>query len=180
MLNLVPRGREEERPWERGCRMLEIYWTLRLKSLNFSTYLLLFPFANYVFSKILRDTVLMVFLSNFAREIGTRATRIYAFADARAFDRGGGAVATTVHSILVRSASVYFGHMVSETTRFRLIEKKTRGALRSWPRWTQGIVSVEYMFGRIIIASDIRIKVMKNWSFLYSELSPRTFVIPEN
>ena len=27
--------------------MLEIYWTLCLKSLNFSFYLLLFPFANY-------------------------------------------------------------------------------------------------------------------------------------
>ena len=33
--------------------------------------------------------VAMVFLSNFAREIGARATRIYAFAHARAFDRGG-------------------------------------------------------------------------------------------
>ena len=32
--------------------------------------------------------VAMVFIPNFEREIGPRATRIYAFAHARAFDRG--------------------------------------------------------------------------------------------
>ena len=51
---------------------------LCLKSLNFSFYLILFPFA----------VLIMVFLPNFAQEIGARATRIHAFAHPRAFDRG--------------------------------------------------------------------------------------------
>ena len=80
--------------------MLEIYWTLCLKSLNFSFYLLLFHFANYDQGF---DFGLLQWFSfkNFAREIGARATRIYAFAHARAVDRG------EVHRICVYNLTTW-------------------------------------------------------------------------
>ena len=43
----------------------------------------------------------MVFLQNFAREIGARATRTYAFAHARAFDRD--EVSVSIFVIFVQS-----------------------------------------------------------------------------
>ena len=64
--------------------MLEIYRTLCLKSLNFSFYLLLFPFANYY--QVLQWFSFKILRGKLARE----ATRIYAFAHAEAFDRVGG------------------------------------------------------------------------------------------